>query len=224
MRFRALALGLVEDLLRPISGSLGIALRRAYYRRRLKRCGSNLRIAPGVYLDGPEHISLGDWVGLDKNVIITAGTVTIDEATRAMPNKDCKARPGEVIIGNRCHIAAGCVIQGHGGVSIGMGFTASAHALIYSLSNSPDGNRDGQVDVPGYQVAKVATPVAIGDNVWLGLKTIVVGNTIGDNCFIKPLSLVISDIPSNTIATGVPAKPERVRFHDLEQTQPPKAG
>ena len=224
MRLRALALGLVEDLLRPISGSLGIALRRAYYRRRLKRCGSNLRIASGVYLDGPEHMSFGDWVVLDRNVIITAGPVLVDERTRTIANPNCKAMLGEVIIGDRCHLANGSIVQGHGGVSIGRAFGASAGVMIYSLSNSPTAVRGGHVDVPGYSVPRILTPVAIGNNVWLGLKAIVVGNTIGDNCFIKPLSLVTSDIPSNTIAAGVPAKPERVRFHDLEQTQPSKAG
>jgi phosphatidyl-myo-inositol dimannoside synthase len=71
-------------------------------------------------------------------------------------------------------------------------------------------------------VAKVVTPVAIGNNVWLGLKSIVIGNTIGDNSFIKPLSLVISDVVPNTIASGVPARPERPRAISTE-APPPKS-
>lgn len=205
----------MDDLLRPWSGSVGVVLRRAYYRRRLKRCGSNLTIGPGVYLEGPEYMSFGDHVHLDKNVIVTAGPLALDPRSRWIPNPDCQAQRGEVVIGDRCHIAVGCVIQGHGGVSIGRAFTASAGALIYSLSNSPYENRDGQVGTDNYSVARVVTPAAIGDNVWLGLHVVVIGNTIGDNSFVKPLSLVTSSVPPNTIAGGNPAKPERARFADL---------
>jgi acetyltransferase-like isoleucine patch superfamily enzyme len=214
MMLGELFLKFIDDLLRPWSGPVGVMLRRVYYRRRLKHCGSHLTIGPGVYLDGPEHMSFGDYVHLDKNVIITAGPLALDARSRSIPNPDCCAPAGEVVIGDRCHIAAGCVLQGHGGVSIGRSFTASANALIYSLSNSPYENRDGQVATDNHSVARVVTPVAIGNNVWLGLQSVVVGNTIGDDCFVKPLSLVISNIPPNMIAAGNPAKAERSRFPD----------
>lgn len=49
--------------------------------------------------------------------------------------------------------------------------------------------------------------VRIGDNVWLGRNvTICKGVTIGDNCIIGINSVVLKDIPSNSIAAGIPAK------------------
>ncbi len=49
--------------------------------------------------------------------------------------------------------------------------------------------------------------VKIGNNVAFGVNcTVLKGVTIGDNCFIAAGSVVIKDIPSNTVAGGVPAK------------------
>lgn len=49
--------------------------------------------------------------------------------------------------------------------------------------------------------------VKIGNNVWLGENvTILKGVTIGDNVIIGIGSIVTKDIPSNSVAVGVPAK------------------
>ncbi|WP_340109602.1 acyltransferase [Pikeienuella sp. HZG-20] len=47
----------------------------------------------------------------------------------------------------------------------------------------------------------------IGKNCHLGAKVVVVaGVRIGDNCIIAPLSLVMRDIPSGSLAAGNPAR------------------
>lgn len=52
-----------------------------------------------------------------------------------------------------------------------------------------------------------AKPVTIGHNCWIGgSSTILPGVTIGDNVTIGAGSVVVKDIPSNTIAVGNPAK------------------
>lgn len=49
--------------------------------------------------------------------------------------------------------------------------------------------------------------VKIGNNVWLGENvTILKGVTIGDNVIIGIGSIVTKDIPSNSVAVGIPAK------------------
>ena len=50
-----------------------------------------------------------------------------------------------------------------------------------------------------------ALPVTIGNNVWIGGSvTILPGVTIGDNVSIGAGSVVVHDIPSNSVAVGNP--------------------
>lgn len=46
-------------------------------------------------------------------------------------------------------------------------------------------------------------PIRIGDNVWIGMNSIVLsGTTIGDNIVIASNAVVMKDIPSNSIPAG----------------------
>lgn len=50
-------------------------------------------------------------------------------------------------------------------------------------------------------------PVAIGNNVWVGSRAMILkGVTIGDNAIIAAMSVVTRSIPPNSIAAGIPAK------------------
>jgi acetyltransferase-like isoleucine patch superfamily enzyme len=49
--------------------------------------------------------------------------------------------------------------------------------------------------------------VIIGDNVWIGMNVVVLkGVTIGENALIAAGSVVVSDIPANSMAAGNPAR------------------
>jgi len=55
-----------------------------------------------------------------------------------------------------------------------------------------------------------ASPIRIGDNVWIGAGTIVLpGVTVGDNVTIGAGSVVTSDIPSDSLAFGQPCRVQR---------------
>lgn len=52
-----------------------------------------------------------------------------------------------------------------------------------------------------------ARPIAVGDNVWIGGNVCVLpGVTIGDNCVIGAGSVVVKDIPANSVAVGNPCR------------------
>ena len=52
-----------------------------------------------------------------------------------------------------------------------------------------------------------AKPIKVGDNVWIGGNVVVLpGVTIGSNCVIGAGSVVVKDIPDNSIAVGNPCK------------------
>lgn len=50
-------------------------------------------------------------------------------------------------------------------------------------------------------------PISIGNHVWIGMNAVILkGVTIGDGAIIAAGSVVVHDVPTNSLAAGVPAK------------------
>ena len=211
---------LIEDLIRWISGPLGIGLRRVYYRFRFKECGDGLVVETGAQIIGPEWISVGDTVWIDRQVILIGGPP--DEGTNysEVTNHKIQVSRGEIAIGSNAHIGIGTIIQGHGGVQIGDGFTSSPHTKIYSLSNDQRNCRNGTVRTNKIDPFYILSPVFIGSNVWIGLNAVIVGHSLGDDVFVKPNSVVAANIEHNSIVCGAPAAVTDQRFFEPASCQP----
>lgn len=91
----------------------------------------------------------------------------------------------------------GCYIQGKGGINIGSNLRMGPNVGLISANHSLE-DYEEWIDVG---------PITIGDNVWLGMNTVVMpGVSIGNNVVIGAGSVVTSDIPDNSIAFGSPCK------------------
>ena len=104
-------------------------------------------------------------------------------------------------IGDNCYfnhhlsIGDGALVKIGNGVIVGpyVGFYTAAHPL------------DSAERAEGWQTA---SPIEVGDNVWIGANVTILGGVkIGKNSVIGAGSVVTKDIPENTLAYGVPAKP-----------------
>ena len=131
--------GLVESLIRNISGPLGLLLRRIYYKIRLKKCGKNLKVSIGVKIINPRQVELGDNVWLDNFVLIIAGNYKLSGNKKEMyiKNDNFKLNQGDVKIGSYIHIAPYCILNGFGaGIHIKDDSTLAAAVKIYSATNT----------------------------------------------------------------------------------------
>lgn len=117
--------------------------------------------------------------------------------------------PQRLILGERVGIGPNSQIDCHGTISIGNDFLSAPGLYINS------GTHD-LTTMKGY-----GRKISIGDRVWCGMRvTICAGVSIGDDVVIGAGSLVTRDIPSKTLAFGIPAKPIRsiVRNADAFQS------
>jgi maltose O-acetyltransferase len=106
--------------------------------------------------------------------------------------------PG-VHLGQRCVINHGCLLDGRRHpIRIGRDVSIGPEAAILTLGHDPRS--------PHF--ADRGGPVAIGDNVWIGFRAIVLpGLTIGDGAVVGSGAVVSKDVAPFTIVAGNPARP-----------------
>lgn len=104
-------------------------------------------------------------------------------------------------LGDRSGVGIDCEI--YGPVTIGKDVMMGPEVVIYT-----SGHRFDRTDIPMMdQGSTDAEPVAIGNDVWIGRRAMIMpGVTIGDGCVIAAGAVVTKDIPAYSVAGGVPAK------------------
>ena len=106
----------------------------------------------------------------------------------------------QILVGKRFFANFNFVVLDEARVTIGDDCFIGPNVSIYTACHSTD-------PVKRNSRQEWAKPVSIGSNVWIGGSvTILPGVTIGDNVTIGAGSVVVSDIPSNTVAVGNPCK------------------
>lgn len=94
-------------------------------------------------------------------------------------------------------LSNGCYIQGRNGIVFGNNVRIGPGVGIVSANHDPDNYDDWLPSIP----------IRIGDNVWIGMNSVIMpGVQIGENCVIGSNSVVTSDIPPNSIAMGTPCR------------------
>lgn len=67
----------------------------------------------------------------------------------------------------------------------------------------------------------ISAPITVGNNVYIGINAIILqGVTIGDNCIIGAGAIVTRNIPSGSVAVGVPARVIKTVEEYWEKIQP----
>ncbi len=101
-------------------------------------------------------------------------------------------------LGRNVFINAGCRFQDQGGIFIGDRTLIGHNAVITTINHCLDVKKRANM---------IPQSVRIGSDVWFGANvTVLPGVNIGDGTVIAAGAVVTKDIPSRTVAAGVPAK------------------
>lgn len=105
-----------------------------------------------------------------------------------------------IILGDRFFANYGCKLVDGGTIRFGDDVLVGPGCTFVTVNHAlePDRRLAGVMQ---------CSPITVGNNVWFGAEvTVCPGVTIGDNCVIGAGSVVVSDIPANTLAVGNPCR------------------
>jgi acetyltransferase-like isoleucine patch superfamily enzyme len=161
-----------------------------------------LQLGPGCRIIGGRHISFGRDVYAERNLWLEA--VTSYRSQRFHP---------EIAIGDHVCFSDGVHISSI--ASIAIGSYCLFGSKIY-VSDHNHGIYRGELQscpeqAPAHRMLGGGGPVVIGENVWIGDNSVIIGPaTIGKGAMVGANSVVRGVVPSNTIVAGAPAKPIKI--------------
>jgi acetyltransferase-like isoleucine patch superfamily enzyme len=154
--------------------------------------GKNLHT--GVFIHwvmGKGDIIIGDNVRIDGKCSFAFSPRFIDRPTLEIGNQSGIGHGCSFVVGKRIRIGEYCMIAG--GVSL---FDSNGHPA------DPEARRAGAPPA-----ASDVRPIEIGDNVWIGQRSIIFpGVRIGDGSIVSANSVVRGNVRPYTLVAGNPAK------------------
>src|SRR5947207_1019250 len=208
------------------------------YLKRFKSCGKNVQLAPDVFIEHPERISVGDNVRFMKGFYMQDGPaetrigsdvcfypncflqgeadrLVIDDHVDFFPNQylSTGGKGSFIEIGHHSHFAPGCILYGWGGLKIGPYCNIAAHCVFATIGH--DQVRRGEQ--PMAVVAPVPGPITLVEDVWLSANVTVTANTtIAKGCIIGANAVVTRDTEPYGLYVGIPARRLRDRRREDE--------
>ena len=204
---------LITTLLGPIPGALGLLLRKLFYPWLFKHIGKGVVFGRNVVIRHPERIRLGNRVIIDDYALIDARGageegIVIGDDVIINRGVSIQAKVGPVRIGASTNVGASTSIISMGGVEIGEMVSLAGGCWVSGGAFSMERDQSSYREHGKYTKG----PVRLGRKSRFGLGVIVLdGAHVGEGCVVGARSLVVSDLPRYSIASGTPARVRRSR-------------
>jgi acetyltransferase-like isoleucine patch superfamily enzyme len=164
--------------------------------------GVQVRIAAGTRINVTERLVIGDYSQIGRDCVIEGRDIEIGQEAwlddgAQIGGGSCFERWSTLRVGHFLHMGKDSFINTARLVTIGNEVGLGMRTSVFT-----HGAYESAID--GFPVK--FGEVHIGDNSWLPGAIVNPGVTIGKNCVIGVGSVVNSDIPTGSLAAGVPAK------------------
>ena len=150
-------------------------------------------------------VVIGSWVYIGQMVKLRTtdgGRIILSDGAGLDDFVSLDAKGGVIEIGPQAYIGVGCQIVAIRSVSVG------EHSLVAAYCIVRDANHGMVAETPISHQRHTIEPVVIEADCWLGSHVVVTaGIKIGAGAVIGANAVVTKDVPCNSIAVGVPAKP-----------------
>ena len=158
---------------------------------------------PEVVTEGMVYLGRGVEVAVRKGYgrLVLGPWVHVGDGARL------RAHEGTLRIGAKTVLGRGVTVNCYLDVSIGAACLVADEVYIADFDHRTD-----RLELPMKDQGIVKTPVAIGDDVWLGLRSSVLrGSRVGSGSVVGAHAVVRGDLPPFSVAVGVPAHVVRRR-------------
>ncbi|MEA3291719.1 MAG: acyltransferase [Pseudomonadota bacterium] len=197
----------------PVQGALGLVLRKVLLPPLFSRVGKKVIFGHHIGLRAPGRVSIGAGTVLDDYCQISArgegdDHIAIGARVLVGQNVRLRTRGGSIEIADDVNIAPDCHIGTASRISIGKHCLFGGGCYIGGLQH---GHLDTDTPITEQPLVDRGG-VTIGDGAWLGAHVIANdGANIGAGAIVGAGSVITKDIPSWSIAVGVPAQVIRSR-------------
>lgn len=208
---RFLAQGAVLTLFSAFPTVAGCLLRGLVYRCILGGMGKRCFLEKNIRFFNPSGLYLSDRVFIGEGSLLDVGSgdsaVRIGADSHLSRGVTIRTQKGEIRVGSQVNIGAGSFIYGYGDIEVG-DYCLLANGVELITGN----HRADDIEKPMRFQGRDPDRISIGEDVWLGVRAMVMGGvTIGRGSIIGAGSVVTRDIPEYSVAVGVPARVIRSR-------------
>lgn len=191
---------LITSVLGPMTGALGLFLRKTFYPMLFGNVGSGVVWGRNISLRYPGNIRVGDRTAIDDSCLLDGkgGQVEIGNDVLIARDSIIQAKASPIQLGDRVSIGSQCQLSSAGGIQMGKAVMVGGQSYIGGGRYHIEDRETPMMDQGLYSKG----PVIIEDDVWIGAGArILDGVHVGRGCVIGAGAVVREDLPPFTVAT-----------------------